>query len=416
MNIPEGSVLQGHRILELLGKGGYGAVYKALDLSLERLVAFKILHTADPNVEARLRDEARLLARINDPHVVQIFQIGQLENGQIFLSMELFGTGSLSELIQAGHRVETGSAVRIIAQVLKALSAAHEVSIVHRDIKEANILLDLQSQRVKVCDFGIARAREPMEAEAPPTGPAVLGTPHYIAPERFRGERDDPRSDLYSVGVVLYRLLTGQRPFEVPGNDALTIVRRQVTEVPPEPDTAPKDLRRYCKRLLSPDPSGRPPDAHSALKELLRAWQAEPETTLEEPLQLPAPQAQSSRVWISLSSLLLLLILGIWLSLGDFKGTSDGGQLQELDRSETFGELSLIEPLRDAALLKPVEDSAQMRPTKDVSLRDSSSEKSPVQPPKEKRIKIQSKRGSIQRPSAPNSTPRSEERQPRNKP
>ncbi|MCB9547316.1 MAG: serine/threonine protein kinase [Myxococcales bacterium] len=276
-----GSVVAGHRIERRLGGGGFGTVYAAVDLSLDRPVALKVLRRADAPLLARFRDEARLLARLNDPHVIQIYRVGQLPEGEPFLAMERFGDGSLADVVARGQPLPVDEAVPLVAQVLRALVAAHGAGIVHRDIKEANILVERRTGAVKLCDFGIARSQAG-DGEAN-TGSQVIGTPHYLAPERFRGVRDDPRSDLYAVGVLLYRLLTGRRPFETPGANAMIIARRAATEDVAPPPAVPQAIARVCVALLARDPSLRPPSAHLALEALLRAWRAEPTASVAAP-------------------------------------------------------------------------------------------------------------------------------------
>jgi hypothetical protein len=269
-----GSEVVGHRIEKLLGSGGFGGVYAAIDLALDRPVALKVLRRADALHLARFRDEAKLLARLNDPHVIQVYQVGQLPTGEPYLSMERFGDGSLGDLVARGQPAPLEFTVRVVGQVLRGLVAAHGAGIVHRDIKEANILVDSSVGLAKLCDFGIARAREG-DREVH-TGDMIVGTPHYVAPERFRGVQDDPRSDLYSVGVVFYRLLTGRRPFETPGANALVIARRAATEDVHAPPDVPRAVARVCVELLARDADLRPPTAQAALDALARAWGSDP--------------------------------------------------------------------------------------------------------------------------------------------
>lgn len=269
-----GAVICGHRLDALLGKGGFGSVYRAVDLALERPVAFKILGRSDAGMLARFRDEAKILARLDDPHIVRVYRIGQLPSGEPFISMELFGDGSLDGLIERGRRMELERSAPIIEQMLAGLQTAHDAGIVHRDIKEANVLIDSATGQAKLCDFGIARATQ--GAREAQTDGVLLGTPYYIAPERFRGIGDDPRSDIYAVGVVFYRLLTGQRPFETPGASALVIARRAATEEVPPPVHVPRAVARVCVQMLHRDPDLRYPSAGAALQALRDALTSEP--------------------------------------------------------------------------------------------------------------------------------------------
>lgn len=286
MPLEMGGEIQGHRILRKLGKGGFGSVYEALDLALERRVAFKVLDGFDAQAAARFRDEGRMLAQLDDPRIVRVYQVGRLATGQPYITMEVFGDGSLARALKRGSPCTPEFAVSVADQVLRGLAVAHARGVVHRDIKEPNILLDSQTGQVKICDFGIARARQPLPGEAASTGAVVLGTPHYVAPERFRGIRDDPRSDLYSVGVVFYRLLTGQRPFEMPGADPIAIAHRVATEAVIEPANVPRGLARICMRLLDRDPERRYQTALEAAEDLAHAFDVPP----TGPLALPVTQ------------------------------------------------------------------------------------------------------------------------------
>lgn len=266
-----GEAVAGHRILERLGQGGFGTVYRALDLDLQRPVALKLLSATDERLIARFYEEARLLARLNDPHVVHIYRVERLPSGQPLLTMELFGTGAVGRHLTRGEPAPPFVSVAVLRQALCGLKAAHEGGILHRDIKEANLLLEADSLRLKVCDFGIARTQDPLERGISATGHAVLGTPHYIAPERYLGQRADVRSDLYSLGVVFYRLLTGARPFESPGMGALEIAQRVCREEAPAPLGVPEVIAALCGRLLARDPQARFQSAARAIAALDRA-------------------------------------------------------------------------------------------------------------------------------------------------
>jgi serine/threonine-protein kinase len=270
--LPSGSVQAGYRIVRRIGGGGFGTVYEAIDLDLDRQVAFKVLRDRRPHVLDRFRDEARLLARIDDAHVVRVHRYGRLASGHPFLVMELFGDGSLSAAAPYGRALAPEVAVAAIAQVLLGLDAAHRAGIVHRDVKDANVLVDSASGRVKVCDFGISRSMEPLEGEAPATGSGLVGTLQYMAPERFAGVRDDPRSDLFAVGVVFYRLLTGRRPFDAPGGDTLQVIHKITHDDVAPPAEAPAALARVCAKLLAREPSRRYATARAALDDLRHAW------------------------------------------------------------------------------------------------------------------------------------------------
>jgi serine/threonine-protein kinase len=308
-SVTAGSVISGHRIERLLGSGGFGSVFAALDVDLGRAVAFKVLRSVDDKLLARFRDEARLLAKINDPHIIQIYRIGRLPSNEPFIAMELFGDGSLDAHFPIGRKAVVGEATEIVVQILQGLDVAHRAGVVHRDIKGANVLLDRNSGHVKLCDFGIARSQAG-ENEAQ-TGGMVLGTPHYIAPERMQGVKDDPRSDLYSVGVIFYRLLTGRRPYESPGASVLTILHRAMTEAPVLPEAIPRGIARACVRLLAPNPELRYPTAEAAI-DALRAAVRTPATGGFVPDGAPRPARRDWAFWaLGISGAVLAGAVGV---------------------------------------------------------------------------------------------------------
>jgi predicted Ser/Thr protein kinase len=201
-------------IFELLGKGGMGAVYKARQPGLDRLVALKILPArpgADPGFAERFTREARALARLNHPNIIGVYDFGQAGGLHYFL-MEYVDGLNLRQLEQAG-KLSPAQALQIIPQICEALQFAHDEGIVHRDIKPENVLLDKRG-RVKIADFGLAKllGREPLALRL--TGVRdVMGTPHYMAPEQVEHPQQvDHRADIYSLGVVFYEMLTGELP------------------------------------------------------------------------------------------------------------------------------------------------------------------------------------------------------------
>jgi predicted Ser/Thr protein kinase len=217
-------------ILELLGKGGMGAVYKARQPSLDRLVAVKILPPevgADATFSERFTREARALARLNHQNIVAVYDFGRANDSYYFI-MEYVDGATLRQLVDVG-KLQPAEALSIVPQICDALQFAHDEGIVHRDVKPDNILLDSKG-RVKVADFGLAKLLDRAPADISLTGTnQVMGTPHYMAPEQMQGSPDvDHRADIYSVGVVFYEMLTGQLPigrFEPPSKKVQVDVR-----------------------------------------------------------------------------------------------------------------------------------------------------------------------------------------------
>ncbi|MGH9102477.1 MAG: serine/threonine-protein kinase [Acidimicrobiales bacterium] len=248
-----------YRLGPRLGRGGMAEVYEAYDTRLQRAVAVKVLLAdlaASEAARARFEAEARAAARLSHPNVVAVHDTGETA-GAPWIVMELLPGETLGHRLAAGGAVGAGEAMRLAADVLSALDAAHGAGVVHRDVKPANILLQPDGS-AKVADFGIAKALDPAGSDITTTA-AVVGTPAYVAPERVEGAPASPASDLWSVGVVLYEALAGRRPF--PGSSALAVAigARSGPAVPlasARPDL-PARLTASVDRALAPDPGER---------------------------------------------------------------------------------------------------------------------------------------------------------------
>lgn len=245
-----------YRIVRKLGSGGMATVYLAEDQELGRRVAIKILnerHANDEQFVERFRREAKNAAGLSHPNIVSIYDRGEAE-GTYYIAMEHLDGRNLKELIAARGPAPVHIAVEVGRQVLAALAHAHKNGIVHRDIKPHNVMVD-GDRRVKVTDFGIARAGASQMTEAG----SIVGTAQYLSPEQARGSQVDPRSDLYSVGVVLYELLTGKVPFT--GDSPVEIAMRHLSDTPPPPsevkDGIPHELDMVVMRALAKDPETR---------------------------------------------------------------------------------------------------------------------------------------------------------------
>ncbi|MBI3736525.1 serine/threonine protein kinase [Candidatus Sumerlaeota bacterium] len=225
-----GRLIGNYELLRELGRGAMGVVYKAHESSLNRMVALKVLpqHLArDEAFLKRFHREARTVAQLNHPNVVTIFNIGA-DDGIHYIAMEYVKGKALSDIIQEEGQLEIRRALEIARQVAGALDAAHQMKIIHRDIKPHNIMVD-ELGRAKVLDFGIAKVQEEKPTGLTHTG-QVLGTPHYMAPEQCRGLEIDGRTDIYSLGVSLYEMLAGSLPFT--GHTAVVVIQKILFEEP----------------------------------------------------------------------------------------------------------------------------------------------------------------------------------------
>ena len=210
-----------YRVLEKLGEGGMGAVYKVEHVRMGKLAALKLMrpdHAVDKALKGRFLQEARVVARLSHPNTVQVFDSGELEDGSLFIAMEYVPGKDLAWQLKAHGPLGEGQAATIGVQLLASLQEAHEAGIIHRDLKPANVMLVRRRKsgedQVKLLDFGIAKLQE-AEGRKSTTGD-FIGTPAYMSPEQIRGDNVDARSDLYSLGCLLFELVSGRQPFEGP--------------------------------------------------------------------------------------------------------------------------------------------------------------------------------------------------------
>ncbi len=269
-----GTEIGGYKILEFLGRGGMGTVYRALQVSLQREVALKLLRrerTKDPAFVEDFVREARAAARFNHPNVVHVYDVGH-EGDVYFYSMELMDRGSLEEELAERGKLPWEEALKVIRDAARGLRYAEEMGVVHRDIKPDNLMRNSQGM-TKIADLGLAAATgETSEGGEGEEKKKIFGTPHFISPEQARGEAVDVRSDIYSLGCTFYRLVTGKTPFQ--GETVREILKKHFTEEP-EPasqvePSVPEAVSRVIQKMMAKDPAERHQSAQELLADLDR--------------------------------------------------------------------------------------------------------------------------------------------------
>jgi serine/threonine-protein kinase len=262
-----------YEIQARIGRGGMADVFSARDLLLDRKVAIKVLFpefAVDPTFVERFRREAQAAANLNHPNIVNVYDWGKYQ-GTYFIAMEYVQGRTLAEILKANKQLTSKQAAEIASEVAAALGFAHDAGLAHRDIKPANILIGTNGQ-VKVADFGIARAMNaPTESNLTQAG-SVMGTATYFSPEQAQGAQPDPRSDLYSLGIVMYEMVAGRPPFT--GENPVSIAYKQVHD-PPQPINqivadVPKAYEAIVAKLLAKDPKMRYPSAQALRDDLRR--------------------------------------------------------------------------------------------------------------------------------------------------
>ncbi len=302
-----------YQIERELGRGSMSIVYEAFDPHIDRRLAVKVLrerYARDVRSRQRFLREARSAGGLNHPNIVTVFDVGQFE-GAPYLVMERLQGETLAELLEADTRLDTREIIDIGIQLASALHYAHERGIIHRDIKPSNIYFDRESGLVKLVDFGIAAIDRRIREGTIADDENITGTPRYMAPEQLQGDQPDLRSDLYSLGVVLYQLLSGNLPFTA---DSLGTLLGQVLNEPPpkliaQHDNAPVELIELIMRLLAKDAKSRHFDGSQVMQEL-----QEIRADLDRGLLKQAHRTTSAWRWPLYLSLGLAIILGSGLT------------------------------------------------------------------------------------------------------
>ena len=293
-------------VAALLGEGGFAAVFRVREKRQHRDVAVKVVDlglTPSPSLAVRFVREARTVARLEHPHIVPIYKVGGYQNEVLYIVMRCVDGASLRQLLEKKKRLSVRKAATIARQVADALGYAHHYGVVHRDVKPDNILLD-RGGHVLVTDFGIAKAAQEASVSQLTTEGMVVGTPQYMSPEQATGDKLDARSDIYSLGILLYQMLAGEPPFD--GESAQSILMKQATADPPpihdHRGDVPAPLTAALERMLAKDPAERYQTAEEASRALVEA--------------VPAAAGETVPVRASLAAVVIRSLVGLALLAG----------------------------------------------------------------------------------------------------
>ncbi len=277
---PIGMEAGGCRIVELIGRGSMGAVYKAKHVGLNRYVAVKLLPSIsnDPEMVKRLLFEARAIAKLEHPNIVQVYDVG-FQRGYFFIVMQLLKGQTLEERLAEEKQLPVPTALEIITDVAQGLAAAHAKGIVHRDLKPANIMLT-EDGKARLTDFGLAQDSENPDGREG----LIVGTPYYMSPEQWLGHKADERSDLYSLGVILYQMVAGNRPYS--GETVNELMHQHLKVVAPSMKHYDSELAdglcAMVKKMIAKPPKKRYPNVPEFLEELKKVSQGEDPDALAE--------------------------------------------------------------------------------------------------------------------------------------
>jgi serine/threonine protein kinase len=301
-NLQSGQMLGPYRIITQIGKGGMANVYKAYQPSVDRYVAIKVLPSQlaeSQEFATRFHQEARIIAKLEHPHILPVFDYGE-SDGVAYFVMRYLEAGTLRDKMEAGRPLPLNDIDRIFTQLAEALSYAHSFGIIHRDLKPANALIDSHGN-IFLTDFGIAKLMESASPRLTQTD-AIMGTPAYISPEQAQSQPVDQRSDIYSLGIILYEMVTGRVPFVA--DTPLAVLFKHISDPLPLPSLVKPDIPPSIEKVILKALAKDPKDRFSTADEFVAAWkraleeketiQRVPETT-STPTKYTVPSEQTQR-------------------------------------------------------------------------------------------------------------------------
>jgi pSer/pThr/pTyr-binding forkhead associated (FHA) protein len=319
-----GQRVGGYRIIERVGRGGMGTVYKAEQIDLQRVVALKVIseeHTKDKDFVDLFIHEARAAAKLNHPNIVQVYDVKR-HNEYYYFSMEYVSGGSVQEILNKQKKISADQSVQMILDAARGLDYAHKKGIVHRDVKPDNLMI-AETGMIKIGDMGLARGLE--EKVGPEEETSVIGTPHYIAPEQVLGRPADFRSDIYSLGATAYRMLAGVTPFSAPSVRDLVNkkVREDAASIVEHSPEVPKPVTEVVARMMARDPDRRYQSMTEVITDLERYQRGQADATAEarrEHTTAVGMLLSNKKGMVLAASALFLLVGGVALVASLYKG------------------------------------------------------------------------------------------------
>ena len=366
-----------YQIVEELGGGGMGRVYRAHDTKVGEEIAVKVIKpeiAADKGTVERFKNELKIARKIVHKSVGRVYDLNE-EKGTFYITLEYVRGEDLKAFIRSSGQMAVGTSLRVARQVAEGLAEAHALGVVHRDLKPSNIMID-RDGNARIMDFGIARLAG---AKGVTGGNVMVGTPEYMSPEQVEGKETGPESDIYSLGIVLFEMLTGRLPFE--GETALSVAVKQKSEVPPDPrklnPQIPPDLDRVILKCLEKDRAKRYPSAAGFLADLAGVERSLPTTPHPLPARRPATSKQitvrlpSRKVWVPAAAVLLALAaLLVWQFIPEKEGA--GRAIAIVGFKNQSGDPAL-DYLREAIphlLITSLEQSKRLRVTSWERMKD----------------------------------------------